>query len=189
MGYYVNIEDSDIFLDKKHFEAVYEKMCELNNHDELKRGGSFGANEDPVDGEKWNRNKWFSWMEYNYPEIYPDMHSILETMGFDTNYDEDGNLINLYYGDKTGSEDYFLSCFAGLIKDGSFIQWKGEENDDYYRYYFKDGKMLVQKATVSFSYSDEYTEVYEFCKPSQSDISTQKWLEELRNKKELEKQS
>lgn len=188
MGYYVNIEDSNIFLDKKHFEDVYKKMCELNDYDDLKRGGSFGGNEDPVDGDKWNRSKWFSWMEYNYPEIYPDMNSILATMGFDTNYDEDGNLNGLYYSDKTGSEDYFLSCFAGFVKDESFIQWKGEENEDYYRYYFKDGEMIVQRATMVLTYSGEYDEVYEFGKPSESDLKTKQWLETLRNDRLLEKE-
>ena len=84
MGYYVNIEDTDFFLDKKHFEDVYKKMCELNNYDALKRGGSFGSNNDLVEGEKWNRNAWFSWMEYNYPDIYSDMNSILIALGFET---------------------------------------------------------------------------------------------------------
>jgi hypothetical protein len=191
MGYYVNIEDTDFFLDKKHFEDVYKKMCELNDYDDLKRGGSYGSNDDLVEGERWRKDRWFSWMEYNYPEIYSDMNSILLALGFETDYDEDGNLVNIHYGDKAGSEDYFMSCFAGFVKDGSFIQWKGEENDDYYRYCFKDGKMLVQKAEISFKYSEEYSETYEFGKPSQSDLQlkqwSEQWSEQRAKEKELEK--
>jgi hypothetical protein len=187
MGYYVNIEDTNFFLDKKHFEDVYKKMCELNNYDALKRGGSFGTNNDLVEGEKYNRNAWFSWMEYNYPDIYSDMNSILIALGFETEYDEDGNLINLNYSDKTGSEDYFLSCFAGFVKDGSFIQWKGEENEDYYRHSFKDGKMIAQKAVMVLTYSEDDSDVYEFGKLSQSDEALAQWSKEYREKLALEK--
>jgi hypothetical protein len=40
MGYYIGTEDVNIFLDKKHFDDVYKRMCEINDYDDLKRGGS-----------------------------------------------------------------------------------------------------------------------------------------------------
>ena len=175
MGYYIGTGDVEIFLDKKHFDDVYKKMCELNDFHELKRGGSFGANTDEVEGDRYPRNKWFSWMAYNYPEIYSDMHSILEALGFETQYDKDGNLVGLGYYDKSGNEDYFLSCFAGYVKDGSCIEWKGEETDDYFRYIFKDGKMIHQKAEMTLKYSDADSEVYEFGKPNSEDLYMEQW--------------
>lgn len=175
MGYYIGTGDVEIFLDKKHFEDVYKKMCELNDFHELKRGGSFGANTDEVEGDRYPRNKWFSWMEYNYPEIYSDMKSILVALGFEIEYDKDGNLVGLGYYDKSGNEDYFLSCFAGYVKDGSYIEWKGEETDDYFRYIFKDGKMIHQKAEMTLNYSDADSEVYEFGKPNSDDLFMEQW--------------
>jgi hypothetical protein len=174
MGYYIGTEDVNIFLDKKYFDDVYKKMCELNDFHELKRGGSFGANTDEVEGDRYPRNKWFSWMEYNYPEIYSDMNSILIALGFDIEYDKDGNLVGLGYHDKSGNEDYFFSCFAGFVKDGSFIAMKGEESDDYYRYLFRDGKMIFQKAEMILNYN-EYEETYEFGQPSLADKDFAKW--------------
>lgn len=187
MGYYIGTEDVNIFLDKKYFDDVYKKMCELNDFHELKRGGSFGANTDEVEGDRYPRNKWFSWMEYNYPEIYSDMNSILIALGFDVEYDKEGNLVGLGYWDKSGSEDYFFSCFAGFVKDGSFINMKGEESEDYYRYIFKDGKMIHQGADVVIKYNEVDEEVYEFGKPSSSDLHIIEWGKNLQEQSAKDK--
>jgi hypothetical protein len=183
MGYYTSIEYTNIFLDKKHFEDVYNKMCKLNDYDELKSGGMFGSVKPDQEKSKYNPTKWFSWMDYNYPETCKDMNEILEALGFDVLYDNEGNLIGLSYYNKTGSEDYFMSCFAGFVKDESVIDWKGEENEDYYRYFFKDGKMIVQRAVVTLDYTKDEPEVYEFGKMSKSDLAMEEWRKEWQLKK------
>lgn len=185
MGYYVSTADVEIFLDKKYFEDVYKKMCELNDYHDLKRGGSFGGNNDSIEGDRYPRDKWFSWMEYNYPEIYSDLLSLLRVIGFDSDLDKDGNLIGLSYSDKTGNEDYFLQCFAGYVQDGNYIEFKGEEDSDWYRFLFKDGKMIRQEGEVSIKYAD--AEVYEFGKMNKSDIAAKIWLDKWRAEKEAEK--
>jgi len=187
MGYYIGTEDVNIFLDKKYFDDVYKKMCELNDFHELKRGGSFGANTDEVEGDRYPRNKWFSWMEYNYPEIYSDMESILQALGIEFTLDDDGNLVSLWYHDKSGNEDYFFSCFAGFVKDGSYINMKGEESEDYYRYIFKDGKMIHQSADVVIKYNEADQEVYEFGKPSSSDLHMIEWRKNLQEQSTKDK--
>lgn len=189
MGYYIGTENVDIFLDKKYFDDVYKKMCELNDYDELKSGGQFGKNQDPVDGERYNRNKWFAWMPYNYPETLSTMDEVLEAIGFDTEYDTEGNLVGLGYWNKTGAQDYFMSCFAGFIKDESFIQWKGEESEDYFRYFFKDGKMIVQRAEMILDYSNGDDDVYEFGKMSSADAAFDVWRKNLDEEKRLEKEN
>jgi hypothetical protein len=114
------------------------------------------------------------------------MASILEALGIEIYYDNDGNLIGLLYNDKTGSEDYFFSCFAGFVKDESYICMKGEENEDYYRYIFKGGKMYLQRAEVIVKYDEENEEVYEFGKMSVSDTALAKWKEDLDKRREEE---
>ena len=59
MGYYTSTQDTKIFLDKKHFDAVYQKMCQLNDFHDLKRGGSFGNNNDKVEGDRYPRKRTF----------------------------------------------------------------------------------------------------------------------------------
>lgn len=177
MGYYVKTIDSDIFLDKVHFDAAYKKLCELNDYDELKRGGSFGGNTDQNPEDKYNRSKWFSWMDYNYPETCPDMQSVLNQAGFNCAYDENGNLIDLVYDEnKTGNEDYFLCALAPFMKDGSFITFKGEEDDDYYRFRYQDGYMYHEKGYVVIDWDNQSK--YEFGKLSEADAFIKKMFDD-----------
>ena len=43
MGYYIEIVNSTAKIKKEHLEKAYEVACELNNHDELKTGGSYSG--------------------------------------------------------------------------------------------------------------------------------------------------
>lgn len=186
MGYYVTLEESNIFVKKEDFDAVYQKMCQLNDFDELKRGGSFGSNNDNVEGERYPRDKWFSWMDYNYPETCNNLFEVLQQLGFDWDLDEDGNLINLSYYNKVGNEEYFLSCFAGYTRDGDYLSYKGEENDDYFRFVFFEDKMSRWHGNVKITW--EPAEVYDFGKPTQADIASKKYMEEYRKKLAAEKE-
>jgi hypothetical protein len=174
MGYYVSTTEVNFFLAKEHFNSVYQKMCELNNYDDLKRGGSYGANTDPVEGDKYPRNKWFSWMSPNYPDTCKDMFEILQELGFEWELDQEGNITRIEYPyNKTGSEEYFLCCFAGYAKDGSYLEFRGEEGDTYWRYVFTNGVMFRQDGEISINYN--HAEVYEFGKPTQADIDFIEW--------------
>lgn len=172
MGYYTTLIDTNLLVKKEDFQSIYEKMCELNNYDELKRGGGFGQLEEQGES-KWNPNKWFSWMPYNYPELYFTMQEVLEQVGFELSFNEDGDLIKIEYYNKTGNEDYFLSCFAGYVKDGTFIQFKGEGDSDYYQYVFKDGKMILEEGIVNVTW--EHSHTYEFGKMSAEDQRMAEW--------------
>lgn len=187
MGYYTNLVDSNIFVKKENFQSIYEKMCELNNFHELKRGGSFGGNNDNVEGDRYPRDKWFSWMPYDYPDQYKTMDEILVNVGFETTYDKDGNLIDLGYYNKTGNEDYFLSCFADYVEHGNYIQFKGEEDTDYYRFVFKDGKMIRQVGDVTIKW--EHDHMYEFGKMSARDQEMAKWRDNFHAKLKEEEKS
>lgn len=122
MGYFVAITESDAFIPAEKLEIAYQKMCKLNTtHHDQKRGG------------RWNGGecieKWFSWMDANYPETCKDAKAIFENMGFSTEYDASGNLKITGYDNKTGQEQLFLDA----IKDdvvGS-ISWRGENGEKW----------------------------------------------------------
>lgn len=179
MGYYVDIVDHDIHIKKENFEAIYKLMCELNDHDELKRGGTHPRNEKYT--TRYNPNVWFSWMDYNYPETCSNLEEILGQIGFDINKNNDGDIIGLGYSNKVGNEDYFLACFAGFVPDGSYIEFSGEETEDFYRYYYTDGKCFYQKGSMVISY-DSYQEELIPGQITESDKAHQIWLENWRKK-------
>lgn len=181
MGYYVQTIDSNILIKKEDFVSIYNKMCELNDHDELKRGGG-GSLDESYKG-KYNPTKWFSWMDFNYPETCPDLQHILMQIGFEISYDSDGNIVDLSYDNKTGNEEYFLACFAGFVPDGSYIEFLGEETNDYYRFYYVNNKCLFQRADTTISYTG-YEEELIPCQITEGDKRNNEWLEKFR--KEME---
>lgn len=141
MGYYVDIDECNIFIDKNHFNDCYKAMCALNDHDDLKNGGSYGGEIDGKsqrpEGLNYRPAKWFSWMDANYPETCPTFTNILHSLGFDPSFDEEGNLIYLRYSSKIGQEELFFNTIAEYIRPGSFITWRGEDGDMWQWYFDK----------------------------------------------------
>lgn len=131
MGYEINITDANFTIPAKNLDAAYQEMCALNQHDDLKHGGSStGA-------------KWFPWMDQNYPETCKNAQDILEQLGFHTETQMDGSLSLVSYDSKVGQEDLFLDVIAPFVANGSYIEWKGEDGDRW-RHEI-DGGRLIQK--------------------------------------------
>ena len=49
MGYYVNIVAADFGIPRKKWDAAFEAVAELNEHDELKTGGRWGGGKQAED--------------------------------------------------------------------------------------------------------------------------------------------
>lgn len=141
MGYYVSITGSDFRITPENQVLAYQAMCELNNHDELKRGGSWSGGE--------QTEAWFSWMPKDYPTECRDFSAILECLGFFIVKMGD-EIVELNYDDKTGQEDLFLNACAPFVEDGSYIDWRGEDGDAY-RFAFSNCEMKVLQGRLVFS--------------------------------------
>ena len=140
MGYYVHIEDSNCMLPHKHADLAYWRMCALNDHDELKRGGS-------------RTEKWFSWMEKNYPQTCKDARDVLVELGFDMEETNDG--LTIYgYDNKSGQEELFLAAISDLIvtahgDDKPFIVWRGED-DMVWKDLYGEREVRSLQGTITF---------------------------------------
>lgn len=149
MGYYVHIEESNCMLPRKNYALAYWRMCALNDHDEWKRGGAYGKDED---GNPF-KNKWFAWMDENYPEICKDARDVLVELGFDMEETEDGLIIHAY-DSKSGQEELFLAAISDLIvtahgDDEPFIVWRGED-DMVWKDIYGDKKVKSLDGTIVF---------------------------------------
>ena len=154
MGYYVDTTAANIFISKDKFEDCYNAMCKLNERDDLKSGGSWGAgisaDEPKPEGINYHPGRWFSWMDANYPDKCKSMEDILHELGFENiSYDKEGNLIDLCYSNKIGSEEHFFQSIAPFIKEGSYINWSGEDNE-LWQWYFDGKNMHTRYATISY---------------------------------------
>lgn len=150
MGYYVSIEDSTFTIPVENLDAAYEKMCQLNFTvpNRQKGGGSYpGKDKAPNLGP--NEHSWFSWMDWNYHQTCSDVSKILNNLGFDTDYDDAGNLLIVGYDSKTGQEDLFLKAISPLAK--GYIVWKGEQGEVWGETY--GGDQVIVKSRIR-DYSD-----------------------------------
>ena len=145
MGYYVTTESIDITIPKEWLESAYKAVLAMNESDELKRGGSHGPNSE--------RKFWFSWMPEDLSTL-ADLQAVMENLGFDTHYDEAGELVLGHYDSKTGQEDLFLDAIAPFVQEGSYAIWKGEDNH-FYKWEFNDGKMLVIPGEMEITWMTE----------------------------------
>ena len=143
MGYYVTTEDINISIPKDLLEPAYKAVLAMNENDELKRGGSHGA----------ERKFWFSWMPEDLSTL-TDLKEVLETLGFETYYTDAGNLSLGHYDSKTGQEDLFLDAIAPFVQEMSYAIWKGEDNS-FYKWEFNDGKMLVIPGEMEITWMTE----------------------------------
>lgn len=153
MGYYVR-GHGQITIKSSSVEQAYQALCDLNNHDEMKRGGSYGGLNDGSkprpDGLTYHPGRWFSWMDANYPETCPDLWAVLSQVGFEMGLNENGELIeiSLNYDEKSGQEDLFLEALAPFCVSGS-IEWSGEDGEGWLNE-FTDGTMTTKTARIVY---------------------------------------
>jgi hypothetical protein len=143
MGYYVNTEDINVIVPRDLLEDAYKAVLTLNDRDDLKRGGSFGA----------ERKYWFSWMPEDLKTL-PDLKAVFTQLGFeDCDYNEQGDLVLGHYNNKSGQEDIFLYVIAPFVQENSYAIWKGED-DAHWKHEFRDGKMFTYNGEVEVKWDE-----------------------------------
>lgn len=156
MGYYVNIEESNIRIPADKVADAYELLCALNDDNSIKSGGKSSRYR-----EEWlaanatgaNTDAWFSWMPWNYPEVYATAAEILDALGFEFDNDEQG--ITIYaYDNKAGDEEHFLAALAPLLESTddrpAQIVWRGEDGT-VWRQIVIDGAMAIEYGRMVFT--------------------------------------
>ena len=145
MGYYVNIVESTFTIPQANLAEAYERLCALNDRDDLKRGRSHPGEELTDEARKalgYHPSKWFSWLDPNYPASCPDVEAILKALGFEVSVDGGGDLCIDAYNDKTGQEEVFLAAVSDLAT-GS-IKWQGEHGERWLEVYGGEAVMVSE---------------------------------------------
>lgn len=135
MGYDVMTEEAQLRIRAEDKDSAYRAVCAINapEYNHLKRGGSFGPGEE--------REYWYSWMPADYPSETNSLEQVLELLGFELAHDDNGDIIDLSYYQKTGNEDIFMLALAPYVEDGSYILWQGEDGERW-MWKFQNGTML-----------------------------------------------
>ena len=129
MGTYVKLLDGDWRIPET--VEVLAKLKEMPTKLRgLKRGGSSR-------GESW-----FSWINDSVILNAKSVKEIFEYLGFEVDTSDPAYVSLLDYDNKTGQEDIFLAVVAPSVAEGSYLNWKVED-DSLYRYSVENKAMYV----------------------------------------------
>lgn len=139
MGYYVEQNGFDFFIDKKHFPDVIKAIHNLANYPDMMGGGSY-------EGEK-TISKHYSWVNMNFSKS-DDLKNIFNCWRWNIDFDDEGNIADIFFdGEKLGDDRVLLDTIAPFVKHNSFIQMRGEDND-MWRWVFRDGKCFEMSPRI-----------------------------------------
>jgi hypothetical protein len=142
MGYYIDLVDAEWEITESPESLATIREMPTKYH-AIKRGGSS------------NGEKWFSWMNDTDIETAETVESVFNQLGFETEK-VDGGFKLAYYNSKTGQEDLFLAVMAPFTKDGSYIEWRGEDGE-LWKFEIHNGRMFRSESEIIWTNSQPYT--------------------------------
>lgn len=141
MGYYVELTESNWEITESPEALATIQEMPKKFHD-LKRGGSS------------NGEKWFSWMNDASIENTETVENVFNELGFTTEK-VDGGFRLTEYNSKTGQEDLFLAVMAPFTKNGSYLEWRGEDGESW-KQEIIDGQMFQSEAKTTWTRSKPF---------------------------------
>jgi len=153
MGYHMYIQDQGFLLKKKNKEKALAAIKELDP-DKLGRGG------------RWEKGKqverWFSWVDTDEYKNANTLEEALVAWGWRSYVGDgvdDGDIDNLEFeNEKSGQDKLLFAAIAPFVEEGSYVAMRGED-DDVWRWFFRDKKCFTQGAEVTFVFEEEGREV------------------------------
>lgn len=146
MGYYTKITDSNFTIPAENLDAAYQAMCKLNWNNKIKSGGIRPGNPDADDSAPRD-DKWFSWMDWNYHETCRNSKEILEALGFEVDFNDQGDLYVVSYDSKSGNEEHFIKALAPYAT--GYICWVGEDGCQY-KWEIEDGEFVSYTGEIEW---------------------------------------
>lgn len=144
MGYFVN-GNGELRIKAENLDKAYDALMALNDApDNAKRGGSSGGANAP--------RFWYSWMPEDLRTL-PNTAAVFSELGFETNTDDNGDLLIGAYDNKTGQEDVFFAAAAPFIEDDEY-EWTGEDGA-FWLWKFEDGRMFVRHGKRAYGDKEE----------------------------------
>lgn len=142
MGYYIDLVDAEWEITESPESLATIREMPVKYH-HIKRGGSS------------NGEKWFSWMNDTDIENAETVERVFGHLGFDTEETDNGFKL-VGYNSKTGQEDLFLAVMAPFTKDGSYIEWRGEDGA-LWKFEIRGGRMFRSESEIIWTNSQPYT--------------------------------
>jgi hypothetical protein len=143
MGYYIDQVDHNFFIDNKHIPSLIATIHSLSKDESNMSGGSFDSSQKIY--------SCYSWVNMSFTD-YNDIKEIFKCWRWHIDQDENGNIDSINFeGQKLGDDDILLRAIAPYVKDGSYIEIRGEDNS-LWRWAFKNGKFMETYPNISWNY-------------------------------------
>lgn len=134
MGYCIDVTDSCFEISKEQHEKALAAIKAL------------AGNETITDGS----GPHFSWVLTQEFVKAKSLSEALKAWRWQGSIDEEGHLYAISFsGEKLGDDEMLFRALAPFVKDGSYIEFRGEDNA-MWRYVFENGKMEEKFATVTW---------------------------------------
>lgn len=146
MGYYIDASAIEWVVPES--PELLEKIKEMPKRmKSIQRGGSHGP-----DGKS---ESWFSWV--NDKEILEatSVRDVFHAFMFDTTETEGGFEIS-GYNNKIGQEELLLAVVAPFCADGSYVEWRGEDGEEW-KYEVVKGRMMRSEMIKTWDTPHEYS--------------------------------
>ncbi len=117
MGYYIDASAIEWVVPES--AEVLERIKEMPKRmKRIQRGGG-------------NNESWFSWVNDKERLEATSVRDVFHAFGFDTTETKDGSFEISGYSSKIGQEELLLYVVAPFCADGSYIEWRGEDGEEW----------------------------------------------------------
>ena len=140
MGYYARATEIDLTIPAEKVMDAFSAAIAMNTDPALQGKKT---------GNSYTGQRWFSWVSDNYHETARDLIDVVDTeFRFeDSYYDDKGNFHLGYFNSKMGHEKVLFEALAPFVEDGSFVEWRGED-EAHWRWNFQNGTLAEQVGKI-----------------------------------------
>jgi hypothetical protein len=147
MGYYISTPNTHFSVRTADLPKFFDLVTELMKDetvDRLGNGGSYANKEKTA--------SWYSWVDTKRVREAveaKDIERVFEEWGYELRFLHDHDGISYYRLDirsgeaKIGDEEKFFAAIAPIVVEGSFIDCKGEDGEEW-RWMWENGKFFSQ---------------------------------------------
>lgn len=117
MGYVIELIESDVHMDAEKCPAALECL-KLVSDPTHPIGQSKGAGS-------------FKWVHFDHTE-WRNIEEAMEDWRLPVTLDERGDIVDIEFkGEKYGEEKLVLDTIAPMLRDGSFLKFRGEDREEW----------------------------------------------------------
>lgn len=128
MGYYMSQVEAVFSIPADKVDAAHKAVQALSGKETIEDSSG----------------RHFRWVHNNFAAS-PDLQRIMMEWRWKLRFDLSGNAAEIYFnGEKAGDDEILFDAIAPFVKDGSYIEMRGEDGECW-RWVFDSGKCTVVK--------------------------------------------